>query len=247
MQYLLERVFKRILRESYEQNMDSLALFVNDANSYIEGTIYSPEQINIALSEIDNHIQNRHLYDRYELEQLIAQSARNAIKGYVQICPLGRKFSNTHGAWQIAKVASYKSRSGIGTLLHQVGAALSPNDLIVTDRSSLSPAGSGVFKTWVEKHPRQQISLPPRDITNPITTNRELDLSQRKKWPDPNKNPPHINFAYAPTQEDLNVLQTLTQNHFNFETQNSSRIEELLKNYGLDFFEEIMIKSRENT
>lgn len=187
---IFEKVLKRLLKESRAPD-ESLAAFTHRSGDHRIAVLYNPADIVQNYEEILNPDQ---------LPKFFEGAGTDIIKGVVAIRPINKEVSgNCWGAWQIAYIAG----PGWGHMLYPLAQAMSPKGLLTPDRNDVSPPASGA---WQSSLKLGRARKPFDDFNNPKTPPVEDDCIIH-----PGED--HLNWAYASSGSEENLLNALRANH----------------------------------
>lgn len=209
---LIERIYKRLLREASLEGVDTtgLAAIIDDTGRVSTAVVYDISSIE-ELSGPEYKISN------------------DSIVGFVQIAaPRG---APCRGAWQVKGIA------GPGKIVYGLAYAMSPTGLVVPDRSEVSSSASDAWKGYAAKTDPKNI-LPLDDADHPKRgTDKHHDKYHTE---DPNDDcytahtEDHLNAAYRGPGGELSLLNKLKSSHLELmnklstEGKNTADLEEAI-------------------
>lgn len=209
--FLVERVFRRILMES--SAADNLAVWIlSTKGGGKAATLYRPEELmNILEVFVDPRIPER-LPSEYDMVNILLRN--NCIAGYIDVGPSS---SPCNGAWQVDLAAG----KGLGKTLYSVGYAMTPNNRLVSDRKSVSRSA---YAAWSKASTKLK-SLPLDDVTNPQTpspdddcflhkgTDTDCGMARGSDPARPMRDPEVLNRAYEGPPDSRELLSRLQAAH----------------------------------
>lgn len=148
---LLEKIYKRLIRESHAQQIMGLAALVYiDNKGNKEAVIYDP---NKAISYLENDGEQHMRLSEEDIKYVYSQLI---IKGLITI----RKSSNPcNGAEEVA----YSAGPGFGKTVYGLGYALSDSGILIPDRKSVSKEAQAA---WAKVYANPQRKKKPLDNVN---------------------------------------------------------------------------------
>lgn len=205
MKNITERVLRRLLRES-AGGSGSQAAFVTDLGDLKRAIIYDRD---LLLRDVD--------YVKHNLEkrgkEFLTPFFHDIMLAFIEITPPesagGQSYGPCAGAWMVSAVAG----PGYGKNIYGIGYALSPNGVLVPDRSSVKPSARGAWGK-VSASGRGRIRLDDRDHQhseegNEYHTDDKSDDCKLHMDPDD----PQLDYAYQSTGSEAALLSSLVKNH----------------------------------
>lgn len=175
--FLYERVLLRILKEGGEApDLEGLAAVTFRASETGRtGALYKPD---VFLSGVESG-------------DPVDEAIQAAVVGYVRVSPTEHP---CRSAWAVTEITG----EGYGRLVYGMGYALSPRNMLVSDRTSVS---APAYDSWASAFQRagKGQKLPLDDHENPKTPSEDDDCVIHGSWLDADcsgRDPKPLNYAY---------------------------------------------------
>jgi len=203
---------------AFHSLMDRTAVYVESAKGQVRSAvIYDTEH-------------GKHPYNLSKDDILF-----DVIKGVIDISkpvskPVSRQEMPCLGAWEVISSAGPK----YGKMVYGVGYALSPNGVLMPDRSSVSTSARG---GWTSSFSRGETVGQLDDWENPKTPEPEDDC-----WVHNEDGAPYLDYAYSVGSErSMEIFRTLEANHKRYMEQlgdyDSKAFIRKLNKHSQEFFE----------
>ena len=185
---IVERVYRRLLREGLG---DGLAAYVMRFGNSSSAVVYDTD---VALETFDGDD------DEYDM---------SCIVGYVGL--LKPRGAPCRDAWMVNAIA------GPGRLVYGMAYALSPNGLVVPDRSIVSPSAKDAWRKYAKDAEARGAAFPLDDADHP--TKGQSAYHDAHHTPDPSDDcytsheEDYLNAAYAGRGEEAAMLRRLEAAH----------------------------------
>ena len=190
---LIERIYRRILKESGAPSTEGMACYVEstgDEAGLLNATVYNTKGI-------EKELKNNPGLFKTGLSIVKYRPLMDHIIGCVSIKDTA---DPCLGAYEISTIA------GRGKLVYGLAYALSPNGMIISDRYSMSPEALGAWKNMADKGTRSR--KPLDNVKNPRTEDPSDDCTWRKEE--------YLNYAYESEGWEKGMLSSLRAAHKNF-------------------------------
>lgn len=213
-EFLLKKIYLRLLKESLESNTDLAVLVYTLSDKKPIAVLYNPADLLDNLDDVLDPDQRTRIFEDYGVADII--------KGVVSVRPIHKVHGHCHGSWQI----NYIAGPGQGKILYPIAHALCPNGLLTPDRKDVS---SWASDSWEKSLKLGRNRLPFDDIKNPETPPIEDDCRIDYERS-------HLNWAYEMAGGERELLASLMARHKETMSKISpdiiSQVEDILKEEG---------------
>ena len=202
---IVERVFERLLKES-EGGAGNSAALVQDLGDLKRAIIYDKGLLLRDIEYVKQSLEKRGM-------EFLIPFFHDIMLAFIEITPPesagGQSYGPCAGAWMVSAVAG----PGFGKSIYGLGYAMTPNGLLVPDRSSVKPKARNAWKK-VAASGRGRVRLDDRNHQhseegNEYHTDDPSDDCRLHQDPED----PQLDYAYQSDGSESALLSTLTKNH----------------------------------
>ena len=212
---VLERIYKRLLKESTTPNVDGYGAYVTNADyGNIKTVVYDIPNVE------DLILDNPQILDNTSVPTTLI----NHVIAWINIRPADDP------CWDAYEIGSI---SGPGKLAYALAYATSPSGRLISDRESMTIDAISAWKNMSSKSQRNKLPLDPVD--NPKTPNPDDDCKTRKE--------DFLNYAYEAEGWEKSMLDGMTTEHNDFMSRLSKAgidlksFENLIRSIGFKSFQ----------
>jgi hypothetical protein len=205
MKNITEKVFRRLLREA-SVGTGNQAAFVEDLGDLKRAIIYDKSLLLRDVEYVKRSLEEKG-------KEFLVPFFHDIMLAFIEITPPesagGNPYGPCAGAWMVSAVAG----PGYRDTIYGLGYALSPNGLLVPDRSSVKPRARNAWKRDAASG-RERIQLDDRehDHEEPGNEYHTDDPSDDCKL-HMDLDDPQLDFAYRASGSEVALLNSLTANH----------------------------------
>ena len=186
---LIEKIYKRILKESEAANVEGLACYVRFGDE-IEAAVYNIDGMREDLEKNPEFFTRKSHYG----------SNKALLKNMVGCVAIKPTDDPCWGAYEISYIV------GPGKIVYGLAYALSPNGMLISDRYAMSQSALKAWKNMSDKQTRGK--RPLDNVRSPKTPGLEDDCEFRKEE--------YLNYAYESEGWEKGMLDGLRSAHENF-------------------------------
>lgn len=164
----MKNILKEYVREVLKESVDPTGFA-----AFIGESFFNPdakEAVLVDLKKFDAAFkETKKKHSLFTDLDAVKKAARESVVGYISVGPPLR--GNAWGAWEVTRSAG----RGYGKIIYGIGYALSPNGLLMPDRSSVSDEAKAAWQKASKSRDSLQLdAMPPENRTD--TKQDDTDL-----------------------------------------------------------------------